>query len=38
MNSQIHARLILFGRIDQQWIPNLVDMVEWTNPRYYHQN
>lgn len=29
---------ILLGEVNRHWIPCLVDPVEWTEPKYYHQN
>ena len=38
MNDTLLALTILIGQYDVDWIPCVVDEVEWTEPRYYHQN
>jgi len=38
MNDTIEDITILLGEEDEFWIYCVVDEVEWTQPRYYHQN
>ncbi|MBA7694973.1 hypothetical protein ES703_103589 [subsurface metagenome] len=38
MNQTMLAITILLGQEDVDFIFVVVDEVEWTQPRYYHQN
>jgi len=38
MNNIILALTVILGLEDELWIPCLVDVVEWTHPKYGHQN
>lgn len=38
MNDTIMAITVLIGKVDEFWIPGLIDQVEWTDPKYKHQN
>lgn len=38
MNDTILAITVLLGIENELWIPSLTDSVEWTEPRYCHQN
>jgi len=38
MNDTMLAFIVVYGYFDEDWIHCLVDEVEWTQPRYYHQN
>jgi len=38
MNDPIAAVGVLIGQFDIDWINVEVDEVEWTQPRYNHQN
>jgi len=32
------ALLVIWGAENEWWVPAMVDRVEWTDPRYFHQN
>lgn len=38
LNLILDALLVLFGREDEWFIFAIVDPVEWTSPKYNHQN
>lgn len=38
MNELMYALCVLLGQEDVQWAKFEVDEVEWTDPKYYHQN
>lgn len=34
----LEALLVILGTENEWWVPALVDQVEWTDPRFFHQN
>ncbi len=36
--NQIDLMIMLIGQEGRHWYHLPIDEVEWTNPRYYHQN
>lgn len=34
----LEALLVILGTEGEWWIPAIVDQVEWTQPKYFHQN
>lgn len=34
----LEALLVILGTENEWWVSALVDAVEWTDPKYFHQN